>query len=237
MAFIHGAGLGGWIWEGMGQSLALPSLFTDLPSREGDATTRKDLTLDDYATQVIEQISNWSMGRVIIVAHSLGGVIGLKVAKQLGDRLTGFVAVSAAIPTRGRSFVATLPPAKRVLTRAAMRVAGTRPPEAAIRKGLCNDLTVAQADEVVRRFAPEAQSVYIEHTNAAPPRVPRMYVRLRNDNEFDLRLQTKMASNLDAADICDIASGHLVMIAEPLELAQVLNDFVASQVASLPPAR
>jgi hypothetical protein len=35
------------------------------------------------------------------------------------------------------------------------------PPEAAIWKGLCSNLSPAQADEILRRFAPEAQSVFL----------------------------------------------------------------------------
>jgi pimeloyl-ACP methyl ester carboxylesterase len=161
----------------------------------------------------------------VIVAHSLGGVVALKLAAGLSTRLAGFVGVGAAIPADGGSFVSSLPLPKRVLTRVLMRVAGTRPPEAAIRRGLCSDLGAREADEVVRRFVPESRAVYLERTTAPAPRVPGRYVLLTEDREFGVPLQRTMASSLHAADMREISSGHMPMLSQPDELARVVNEF------------
>jgi pimeloyl-ACP methyl ester carboxylesterase len=228
LAFIHGAGLGGWIWEDVAPLVARPCLPTDFPHRDGDPSTRKGLSLDDYAADVEAQIAAWEAEKVIIVAHSIGGVVGLKVAERLGERLAGFVAVSASIPRDGGSFVSSLPLPNRVLMTVVTRVVGTQPPEAALRKGLCNDLPEALADEVVERFTPESRSLYVDRADGGPPPVPRTYIRLTNDNEFDSRVQTAMARNLETDDIREVASGHLPMLGKPAQLAQVLNEFSAA---------
>jgi pimeloyl-ACP methyl ester carboxylesterase len=226
LVFVHGAGLGPWIWEGMASLLEAPYLLAEFP-RNG-----AERSLNDYSRHVVGQIDGFKTHRLVLVAHSLGGVVALKVAEAVGERLAGFVGVGAAIPADGGSFVSSLPLVKRVLNTVILRVSGTKPPETAIRRGLCNDLSAEQADEVVRRFSPEARAVYFERTGVPVPEPPRMYVRLTDDNEFGVPLQSAMAHNLGTDDVRDIASGHLPMLSRPQELSRLLNQFVKSLAAS-----
>lgn len=227
LVFIHGAGLGGWIWEGMSSALRSPHVFADFPGRDGDADVLPSLRLGDYADHIVKQIAELPAGRLVIVAHSLGGVVGLKVADQLAGRVAGFVAVGAAIPPDGGSFVSALPVPKRWVVGGLMRLLGTKPPDSAIRQGLCSDLSTDRADEVVRRFVPEGRAVYFERTGVAVPQVPRRYVRLTEDKESDQRTQLAMARNLGADDVCELSAGHLPMLSRPRQLAGLLNQFVA----------
>lgn len=225
LVLIHGAGLGGWIWREMTSSLTAPVLAAELPERDGDPDTRKDLSLDDYADGVWQQLADLPAERVVVVAHSLGGVVGLKIADRLGQRLAGFVAVSAAIPAGGGSFASSLPMPKRLIVGGLMRIFGTTPPASAVRQGLCSDLPEGLTEEVVRRFAPEGKAVYFDRTAVSAPDVPRMYVRLTEDKEFDPGFQLAMARNLGTEDVRQLAAGHLAMLSRPAELAGLLNGF------------
>lgn len=227
LVFIHGAGLGDWIWEEMSGVLGSPHVFADFPARDRGDQGRQALRLDDYADHVVEQVAGLPVERLVVVAHSLGGVVGLKVADQLGDRLAGFVGVGAAIPTDGGSFVSSLPAPKRWIVGTLMRVFGTKPPESAIRQGMCNDLSDEQTDLVVRRFVPESRAVYFGRTDVPLPSVPRSYVRLTEDHEFDQATQRAMAANLGTEDVREVSSGHLPMLSNPKELAELLNKIVA----------
>ncbi len=232
LVFVHGAGLGGWIWEGMAPKLEFAYLFTDFPERHGAVGARTGLGLDDYVRHVREQVDAFPAGRVAIVAHSLGGVVGLKLAAGLGDRVGGFAGVGAAIPPDGGSFLSSLPLPKRAFLSVAMRVAGTKPPASALRSGQCNDLDEQTTDEVVRQFAPESRAVYFERIDAPLPEVPRTYVHLTEDKEFGSALQRRMARNLAADEVREIASGHLPMLSKPDELSRVVNDFARVAGAS-----
>ena len=227
LVFIPGAGLGGWIWEAMAPGLDRPHLFMEFPGRESDENATDGLRLDDYARHLRDQVDGFQADQLAIVAHSLGGVLALKLAAALPERLAGFVGVGAAIPSDGGSFVSSLPLAKRALTTVLMRVGGTKPPDSAIRRGLCSDLSAGAADEVVRRFVPESRAVYVERTGAPIPDVPTTYVRLTEDKEFGVPLQRVMADNLGATDVREIASGHMPMLSRPDELTNVVNEFAA----------
>jgi pimeloyl-ACP methyl ester carboxylesterase len=94
---LPGAGLGAWIWREVAPLLKLPSLAINYPQRDHDQVERH-YTLEDYANQAIWQVNNWDYDRYIIVAHSIGGLIGMRVAQKFRKKLAGFVAVSAVIP-------------------------------------------------------------------------------------------------------------------------------------------
>jgi pimeloyl-ACP methyl ester carboxylesterase len=209
----------------MAQSLGRPHVSAEFPGRAAEDVALRDLTLHDYVDHVTRQIAGLPTEGVVVVAHSLGGVVGLKVADNLGDRLRGFVGVSAAIPLRGGSFVSAFPGPKRLILGAIIRLFGTKPAESAIRKGLCNDLSDDMANEVVRRFIPESKAVYFERSGASAPAVRKMYVQLANDQEFDQPTQHAMADNLHADRVVELATGHLPMLSSPEELARVLENF------------
>src|SRR5690554_2613673 len=112
---IHGAGLGGWIWREVEPKLELPTLAVDFPGRDLAPKQRGALSLNDYVTALQAQIEAFECERVILVAHSIGGVLALPIAAALGDRVAGMVGVKAAIPAKGGSFLSCLPLPKRLL--------------------------------------------------------------------------------------------------------------------------
>lgn len=227
LAFIHGAGLGAWIWKDVIPFLDAPALALDFPDRDKPAAA-PHLRLEDYSRRLAEQLRDWGPSRIVLVAHSIGGVVGLRTAAELGDRLSGFVAVGAAIPGNGGSFLSCLPFPGRLIMPLILRLAGTRPPAAAIRKGLCSDLDEERTAKVVRSFVPESRSLYTDPCGVPPPRTRKRYIKLGRDREFPPGLQEAMARNLGDAGIETLDSGHLPMLSRPQELADALNRFVSA---------
>lgn len=224
LVFMHGAGLGEWIWKGLVPLLEYPYLLADFPARD-DEEARKGLGLEDYTSHVLQQIEAWPVQGIVIVAHSLSGGVALKVADRLGDRLAGFVGLSAGIPKGGGSYVSTLPMPARVVVPLIMRLAGTKPPEKAIRNSLCAGLGPEQTNEIVKRFAAEPIEIYTARTNAPIPTAPRMYIRSLRDKDFSKAMQTSI-QNLGPDSVHDIDFGHMTMLGKPYEVATLLNTFV-----------
>ncbi|RJE86381.1 alpha/beta hydrolase [Paenibacillus sp. 1011MAR3C5] len=220
---IHGAGLKGEIWQKTSQYIEAPSLFIDLPLRSGTDEVRCKLTFLDYCAEATRQIESWPVRKFIIVAHSIGGSIALRLAEDLKDRVVGLVAVSAAIPRDGGSFLSSLPFLKRMAFAAVMKLAGTKPPGSAIRSGLCNDLPRSQSDAVVNSFVPEAKRLYFDRTDAPIPAIPKFYIKLMKDQEFTPVFQDRMAANLAADHVIELQAGHLPMLSNPSGLGAILQ--------------
>src|SRR5690606_34261072 len=104
------------IWDGLKKEIDQPLLAIDFPNRKMNDNANQTLTFDDYVHSAIQQITKWGCGYFIIVAHSIGACVALKVAEQFKSELRGFVAIGSIIPTSGNSFISTLPfPQKMIM--------------------------------------------------------------------------------------------------------------------------
>jgi pimeloyl-ACP methyl ester carboxylesterase len=232
IVFIYGAGLNRWIWDKVADGLGYPCLAVDFPlRREGGSAHPGELALEHYAAYIIRQIEAWGVDKFVLVAHSLGGVPALRVAAAMPERVAGFVAVGAVIPPPGGSFLSHLPWLQRLIMSAVLRKVGTRPPESAIRSGLCRDLPPELASDVVRGFVPEAVRVYTDPVGAPAPRVPSLYVKLNKDNQLRPSRQDTMIKNLSPQYVAGMDTGHLPMLSDPEGLRRILQGFV-SEVAT-----
>lgn len=63
--------------------LNLPSLAVGFSNRDKADDANAKLSFDDYAGSIIEQIKKWNVEKILIVTHSIGGCVGLKVAEYL----------------------------------------------------------------------------------------------------------------------------------------------------------
>jgi pimeloyl-ACP methyl ester carboxylesterase len=234
IVFLHGAGLGSYIWDDVIPEIKYPMLAIDLPNREKGDKANASLTFGDYVQKVIDRVVEWDQMKIVIVAHSIGGCIGMKVADHLQDRLAGFVAIGAAIPKDGDSFVSCLPFPQRMIMPVILKLFGTKPPESVIRQELCNDISPEQAEKIVSNFTPESKSLYLAKVGTGIPATRTLYIKLSNDKGFPLQIQDKMAQNLQAKSIEILKSGHLPMISAPGKLAGILNKFILETLMIVP---
>jgi pimeloyl-ACP methyl ester carboxylesterase len=225
-AFIHGAGFTGEIWSSAAADLEHPYLFVEYPLREKEDSSRKDLHLADYVSYMADQLKEWKVDSFILVAHSLGGVPALRIAAEFPGRIAGFAAVGAAIPKNGGSFLSVLPFHKRIVMSAVLKKWGTKPPDSAIRSGLCNDLPENKTEEIVKGFIPEAVHVYTEKSHASIPEVPRLYIHLTKDREFNSSMQKKMIAHFSPDSVQQLETGHLPMLSDPEGLRRILLSFL-----------
>lgn len=228
--FIHGASLEGQVWSKVVEGFEHPYLLVEFPLRKSSFDSRSGLSLEDYVTHMKKQVEDWGIRRFVIVAHSLGGVFASRLASEWTDRLVGIVAVGAAIPKNGGSFLSILPFPQKQLMSVILRLSGTTPPESAIRKGLCSDLSPAQATEVVSGFIPEAVRVYTDRIHVSVPDVPKLYVKLTQDKELSPSLQDKMIANFSPQSVQVLETGHLPMLSHPEGLRSILVNFLSEEL-------
>ncbi len=224
--FIHGAGLNGRIWQGVTEQLNLPFVCADYSSLY--RSDQQNATLNDYINLAHDQASLLNTDKIIIVAHSIGGVIGVELIKRLGDRVAAFIGVSAAIPEHGKNFISTLPFPQRIIMPILLKVAGTKPPEAAIRQSLCVDLNKEQAEKITKNYKQESIRLFLDKTSSSDiPHTPAFYIKTLQDKEFSPKVQDKAIKTLASAEVFTIDSGHMPMVSHPELVSQHIKDSIS----------
>ena len=214
LLFLSGAGLPGWIWDDV--RAALPASTVAAYPRTGG--------LQDYVTKVLDEAPE----RFTVVAHSVGGVVASQLVAQAPDRIDGLLAVAASIPRPGQSFLSALPFPQKLIVRAVIRLAGTKPPEKVIRAGVAAGLEKSLVDRIVREFSPESAALYRDTVAERTFPARRGYLTTTADKEFPVALQEVYAKNLDPTWTHSLPTGHLPMLASPGDFSLALKAFLES---------
>jgi hypothetical protein len=241
-AFIHGGVHTGGCWDATIESIGelLPDVdafAVDLPGRQevpGDlASLTHGICADSVAAQILERLGP-DGGRVVVVGHSLAGVVIPGVVHRLGvHRVQHVVFVACCVPSPGKSVLQTLPfPLSRIAGRIIGRAPVIEAPPAFARFFFGNRATPAQRDAMRANLCAESSALV---TGISTARLPRMvstsWILTEHDRALPPRLQRKFIRELGGVDtLVTIDSSHEVMFTHPRELA--------SQIAKcvVPPA-
>lgn len=218
LLLLSGAGLPSWIWDQTRDHLG-----EEMPSVVAPRPTSESARLRDYAEAAIAAMPT---EQVVLVGHSAGGVVASEIAHLAPERVAGFLAVSAIVPRAGGSFVSAMPAPNRWVLSAAMRFAGTKPPESAIRKNLASGLDGEIVDRLIDDFTPEPQAYFRDHLSQGTWSAPRGYVMSTTDMELPPALQKRFAANLGGEWTQELTTGHLPMLEDPAGLATAITAFV-----------
>lgn len=91
IVFIHGAGLRAFIWKDISPLLPQPQLSIEFPNRIPSEKNNKGILFDDYLKSAIQQIEKWTAKEFVIVAHSIGGCLGVSLSDHFQDKVKAFV--------------------------------------------------------------------------------------------------------------------------------------------------
>jgi pimeloyl-ACP methyl ester carboxylesterase len=220
LLLLSGAGLPSWIWDQVRKELSAthPTVVAERPQHDGASLT-------EYAAAALAS-APWE--RFAVVAHSSGGAVAAELVALAPERVTAILAVSAVVPKPGQSFVTSMPFPRRLVLNVAMQLAGTRPPDSAIRKGLAGRLDDETAGRIVADFSPESVHLYRDKpTGNFPER--RGYLTTAQDAELPAGLQHRFAGNLTPTWSASIDTGHLPMLGAPEALARHIETFLTSR--------
>ena len=172
-------------------------------------------------------------GPVVLVLHSLAGVLEIPLVRALGSRVVHVVHVAAVVPRPGRSFASTVGfPANLVLPILFwLNPRGLKPSPAMLLRQLGEDLSEDLRAVLVERHRPVRGGLFLEPVPTAEVRVPRTYVLCVNDRCVSPALQSRLAECLGAR-VRPIAAGHLPMLSRPAEIAQIVSSVVSEVVAA-----
>jgi pimeloyl-ACP methyl ester carboxylesterase len=111
---VHGAWHGGWCWREVARPLRAQGHQVTTPTQTGLGERRhllnRGITLDVFVTDVVNHIEAEELSDVILVGHSLGGVIISGVADRIAERIRHLVYLDGVILGKDQSMLSTLPP-------------------------------------------------------------------------------------------------------------------------------
>lgn len=224
IVLVHGAGTGPWIWRRLQDSLPLPSVAVEVPSRHEGATPAS------CADQIVREIDTTGAGRVVLVLHSLAGVVASELAARLGDRIESTVFVAAVVPAPGKRFIDAVGFPNGLVLRVLFKFnpKGLKPSERMLRAELCNDLSEADAAALVDQYEAEWPGLYLARVEDAQS-VPRpVNVRLTSDRSITPKLQDQMITNLQNPTVLDLDAGHMAMLSKPDGLGKLIMQAIES---------
>lgn len=217
--FLSGAGLQPWIWDEVRRLVPAESVVAPRPAGHSDAP------LSAYVDAAVLAAPP---GKFAVVAHSSGGVVGSEVVRLVPERAVWLLAISAVIPADRQSFVSAMPAPNRWVLAFGLRVGGTGPPAAALRRGLAGGLAVDAADRLVDEFEPESRRLYLDRTQEHRMTGRRGFLFTTEDRQIPLNLQRRFAQRLGGEWSKEIATGHVPMLQDPHTTASSIEEFLSS---------
>jgi pimeloyl-ACP methyl ester carboxylesterase len=162
--------------------------------------------------------------KAVVVGHSVGGEIALRIATRCPARVAALVFVSAVIPPSGKSMTSFDPLRMRLMMRLFSQLGPAKPPEAIIKAAACNALSPEDCERVVGSYRPESWRLFFDPVRwEIDASVPRHYVKTLRDRSLPVKLQERMIKNISPVQLHEIDSGHLPMLSSPKELADMLH--------------
>jgi pimeloyl-ACP methyl ester carboxylesterase len=230
---VHGAWHGGWCWfkvapllEARGHRVLAP----DLPSHGIDRTPIGAVSLETYAQRICE-ILDGCEEPVVLVGHSMGGLVVSRAAELRPAKVRTLVYVAAFLLRDGQSLLDILQaqaesPSLPHLRFNSDHSATTLNPDSirAIFYDDCSasDVALARSLLVPQPMAVQAAPLRIsaEHWGS----VPRVYIECERDNAIPIAAQRAMQSGSPCKRVITLSTGHSPFFAAPAELARHLAD-------------
>jgi pimeloyl-ACP methyl ester carboxylesterase len=228
---VHGAWQAPYAWQFVKQRLEQQNqrvIVVELPGHGTDNTPPATLTLNAYRDKVVTAIQA-QPDNVILVGHSLGGMVVTAVAESIPARISKLVYIGTFLPANGQSLLAL------ASTDSTSQLGAALVPSA-------DQLTLdIRPDRLVPVFIQDgsdaAKKLVTDNYRAEPAipftnpvtvtaanfgRVDKYYLHTTQDNAVGLRLQKRMAAAAGITKTYTLASSHCPFLSVPDQVSDVL---------------
>ncbi len=229
---IHGAWFGAWCWNTTKVLLEQAGhqvIAIDLPGHGDDHTPVVEITLDTLVDRVGQTLTAQSEP-VILVGHSMGGIVLSQTAEKYPDKIERLIYVAAYLLQDGESLfqVSTGDADSKIgpylLLDAENGQIGIRPE--ALKEIFLHDClpeVIAEAEAHLRPdlIGPQTTPLHLSPQNFG--RVPRTYITTTYDRVISPNLQKQMFTALPCDCLLEIETGHSPFAAAPEKLVALLQ--------------
>ncbi len=231
---VHGAWHGAWCWEKLTPLLEARghrAVTLDLPGSGADRTPLAQVTLESCAERVRAAIAA-QPEPVVLVGHSMGGVVITAAAERIPERVRTLVYLTAFLVAPGEPLVAAAgnDPDTELAGNLVFSPDGLSvevKPDA-VRSAFYAQCSDSDAEGARARLVPQAAAVFstpVPYTPERAGRIPRVYIECTRDRAIGIGVQRRMATARPCAKVLSLDTDHSPFYSTP--------DALAAQLASL----
>src|SRR5664279_4980375 len=203
-------------------------IVVELPAHGNDYTSPANVSIDAYRDKVISAIMSTKQ-KVILVGHSMGGVVVTAVAEEIPGKIKKLVYIGAFLPANGQSLLdlagqdaqsqlgPSLIPSADQLT---LDVKHEN-----ITSIFCQDGSDAVKQLVLDNYRVEPAIPFtnkVTLTDANFGSVDKYYIHTLQDYAIGIDLQNKMADAAHITKIYSVNTGHSPFLTQPTEVTKLL---------------
>jgi hypothetical protein len=230
---VHGAWQAPYAWQMVKNNLLKDGYevtIIELPGHGKSTYDYKNLHMDTYIKYVSDAIVALKQ-RVILVGHSMAGIIISGVAEQVPDLIEKLVYVAAYVPVSGQSAYAVSLNDKQSLLGASLLVSEDQSEFDIKREDITNIFCQDGSDEVkqliLENYKPEPAAPFSDPvilTDLNFGKVTKYYVETLNDNGIGNNLQKEMIATAGIKNVIELNTGHSPSLSKPTELSNILDE-------------
>jgi pimeloyl-ACP methyl ester carboxylesterase len=228
---VHGGGHGGWCWQrmaavlrGRGHEVWTPTL-TGFGERHH--LDHGQVTFDTMVSDIAAVLEYEDLHDVVLVGHSMGGVIVPRVAEVCIERVTQVVWMAAVVLNDGETLLEAIPQTPAVARAVTIGEDGTAVTDhALLMEALLPDATAEDRAWVLERHRSYPPAALVEPgrlSSFLELGLPTGYVVATEDLMIPSALAHTFADRLPTSARAEVAGGHDLMLTRPEESATALE--------------
>ncbi len=231
---VHGAWADESAWGFVRNELAKSAnvQLVNLPAHGADPTAASTVAMNDYVEMVKKEIES-AKGKVILVGHSMAGMVISQVAEKIPNKISKLVYVSAYLPKSGDDLLSLskMDTESMIGQEGAMVFSkdntSAKLSEKILTRAVCDDCPDYMKDILIKYHRAEptkplGEKVILTASNFGS--VPKYYIHTTNDKAVGYKLQQRMVkANGNIKKTYEIASSHLPFAVQPTEFLRILQ--------------
>jgi len=227
---VPGAFQGPWAWQSVKSDLEARGqnvIVVQLAGHEKDNTDPATITMDVYKKQVVDAI-NAVDGKVILVGHSLGGMVVADVAEQIPSKIDRLVYLAAYVPASGQSLLdlaqtdagSLLGPNLTFSSQVTLDVNHDQILNIFIQDGSDAIKSQVLANWKIEPAIPFTNPVTLTAANYGS--VSKYYIHTAQDHAISPELQNRMVASAGIKATYSLSTGHSPFLSKPDSVATLL---------------
>jgi pimeloyl-ACP methyl ester carboxylesterase len=225
---IHGAMRGAWLWDRLMPLLMKEGgnpVAIDLPGHGSRVSEGSFVTMSNYITDVIDLIRKENLSDLVLVGHSMSGIVISKMAEEVPERVKHLVYLAAVVPHDNEALIDLLTKERQETLRRlhgkVQEVFGTLEQ---LRPMYFTDLEGEEKEFYMKQLTPQPLAAFFEKVMFKRfPKIdiPKTYILGLKDKSLPPELTRRFAERLGVKPV-EIDAGHDLMVSRPVEVAKVL---------------